>query len=145
MEKKFHYIQRTYIDKFSVDGNAYVYDKKTNKIWKSKTSDVFEVNDFFRIPLKEPYEMMTDEQKIDFDNYLKNTFNKTFKELDIKQQNYLEESYERYLANTYETKFPILVQEIKHNIGKVLSGEKGIAILKTIKQQIFAGLTKKNK
>lgn len=123
MKKKHHYIQEAFVKNFSAGEQVFVFDKTKNLVRKNNTGDVFEINNFYRLPIKKYWKSLSEEDKKNIDIDIISRFGKTLDELSEKEINEAEEWIEDYFANEVENRFLKTTNELRKNIGKVLLKE----------------------
>ena len=122
MKKKEHFIQEAFIKDFSTDRYVFVFNKVQKKMYKSHTHDVFEINKFFNIPVDYAYNKMNEEEKADFDDFIKTRYGIAYCKLTKEDKNKISESFEDYRGGELETNMPKLIKNLKSCVGDFLSG-----------------------
>ena len=121
-KKKHHYIQEAYLGQFSRDGRTFVFEKERNIIRPANIEDVYEENNFYRLPIIKYYPLANDEDKNKIDEDIVARFGKKFPELSEEEKNKAEELFEDFFGEIVEPKFLEIKDKLFWNIGKTFLG-----------------------
>lgn len=135
-KKKHHYIQEAFLKNFSLGEQIFAFDKTKNEIRKSNVHNVFEANDFYRIPIRSYWGSMGTEEKEKINSAIIDRFGKPFDELNEDDKNKAEEWIEDYFANEVEPRFTDIISELRKNIGNVILGRTNNPITEKIRYKL---------
>ena len=90
-KKKHHYIQEAFLKNFSLGEQIFVFDKAKNEIRKSNVYDVFEANNFYRIPIRSYWGSIGTEEKEKTNSDIIDRLGKPFDELSEDDKNKAED------------------------------------------------------